>query len=158
MDNEDIFLRLQQLARSVQAIRRPLDSLIELAYRGAETLPDKAAIAHMLRKEPAQKELAINWETLLYKHTSGQFVLVCTALPDNAKDAQSLATRRLINSREACSFCGLVEGSFATLELVTATTPVGLPIQGERVHPKCALYWQRLKLIAQTKLSRESLL
>ena len=146
---ENIFHKLQNLARSVQAIRTPLDKLIELAYRGEK--PDKAAIAHVLRKAAAQQELAVNWETLLYRHTTGQYVLICTALPDNANDAKTLATRRLINSREACSFCGLVEGSFAPLELVTAMTPVGIPIQGERVHPRCALHWQRLKLIAEGK-------
>jgi hypothetical protein len=158
MDNTEIYRRLQQLARAVQAIRRPLDSLIELAWRGADVPPDKAAIIHVLRTPAAQKELAVEWETLLYRHVTGQYVLICTALPDNAKDAQVLATRRLINSREACSFCGLVEGSFATLELIVATTPVGIPIQGERVHPRCALSWQRLKLIAQSAPKRKSLL
>ncbi|EPA95525.1 hypothetical protein PG5_40360 [Pseudomonas sp. G5(2012)] len=112
---------------------------------------DKAAIAHILRKEAFQKELATDWETVFYRHTNKQYVLVCTALPDNAKDAKTLTSRRLINSREACSFCGLIEGSFAPIELVEAKNPVGIPIQGERVHPRCALYWQRLKLIAEGK-------
>jgi hypothetical protein len=148
MDNLEIYRRLQQFARAVQAIRLPLNRMIELAWRGAEVPPDKEAIIHVLRHESAQRELAISWETLLYRHTTGQFVLVCAALPDNKKDAKVLATRRLINSREACSFCGLVEGSYSTLELVVATNPVGQPIQGERVHPRYALSWQRLKLIA----------
>lgn len=151
MDSREIYRRLQQLSRAVQAIRRPLDSIIELAYRGAEVPPDKAAIAHVIRTEAAQRELALDWETLLYRHVTGQYVLVCTALPDNAKDAQQLATRRLINSREACSYCGLVEGPFAPTELTVASSPVGIPIQGERVHPRCSLYWQRLKLIAEGK-------
>lgn len=149
MDRIEIFRRLQHLARSVQAIRRPLDSLIELAYRGAETPPDKATIIHVLRHESAQRELSTDWETLLYRHVTGQFCLICTALPDNAKDAKALASRRLINSREACSFCGLVEGSYAPLELVVATNPVGQPLPCERVHKRCALSWQRLQLIAQ---------
>ncbi|WP_191830879.1 hypothetical protein [Pseudomonas fluorescens] len=149
MNSAEIFRKLQQLARPVQAIRTSLDRIIELAYRGEK--PDKIAIAHVLRTEAAQRELAVNWETLLYRHVTGQYVLVCTALPDNAKDAQVLTARRLINSREACSFCGLVEGSYASIELTVATSPVGVPIQGERVHPRCALYWQRLKLIAEGK-------
>lgn len=124
----------------------PLDRMVELAWRGEK--PDKAAIFHVLRNEAAQRELALDWETLLYRHVTGQFVLVCTALPDNAKDAKQLATRRLINARESCSFCGLVEGSYAPIELTVATNPVGMPIPGERVHPRCALSWQRLKLIA----------
>lgn len=149
MDKPEIFRRLQLLARSVQAIRAPLDRIIDLAFRGVEV--DKAAIAHMLRKEASMTELATNWEVIFYRHTNKQYVLICTALPDNAKDAQTLTTRRLINSRESCSFCNLLEGSFATLELVEAKNPVGIPIQGERVHPRCALHWQRLKLIAEGK-------
>lgn len=149
MDNAEIFLRLQRLARSVQAIRTPLNRMIELAWRGSEVPPDKEAIAHVLRREDVQREMAANWETNLYRHVTGQYVLVCTALPDNPKDAKQLTTRRLINSRESCSFCNLNEGSFATIELTVANTPVGIPIQGERVHPRCALYWQRLKLIAE---------
>lgn len=156
MDKPEIFRRLQLLARSVQAIRAPLDRIIDLAFRGVEV--DKAAIAHMLRKEASMKALASDWETLLYRHTNKQYVLICTALPDNAKDAQILTTRRLINSRESCSFCGLVEGSFASIELIEAQTPVGIPIQGERVHQRCALHWQRLKLIAQTAPNKASLL
>lgn len=148
MNNSDIFRKLQHLARSVQAIRSPLDRMIELAWRG-EKPPNKEEIIHVLRTAAAQQELAVNWETLLYRHTSGQFCLICTALPDNPKDAQQLATRRLINSREACSYCGLVEGSYAPIELVEAKNPVGMQIQSERVHPRCALYWQRLKLIAE---------
>lgn len=148
MNNVDIFRKLQQLARSVQAIRSPLDRIIELAWRGEEK-PNKEEIIHVLRSAVAQQELAVSWETLLYRHTSGQYVLVTTALPDNASDAKVLATRRLINSREACSYCGLVEGSYAPIELVVANNPVGVQIQGERVHPRCALYWQRLKLIAE---------
>ncbi|MNJ63495.1 hypothetical protein D3C77_594010 [compost metagenome] len=105
----------------------------------------------MLRTEAIQRELASDWETLLYRHVSGQYVLVCTALPGNAKDAQTLTARRLINSREACSFCGLVEGSYAPIELTVATDPVGTPLPCERVHPRCSLYWQRLKLIAEGK-------
>lgn len=151
MDNIDIFRKLQNLARQVQAIRRPLDSVIELAWRGADPKPDKAAIIHVLRKEENQRQLAVDWETILYRHTNGQFVLICAALPDNPKDARQLVSRRLINSREACSFCGLVEGSYATLELTVATSPVGIPIPIERVHPRCALSWQRLKLIAEGK-------
>ncbi|WP_042955508.1 hypothetical protein [Pseudomonas sp. G5(2012)] len=147
--SENIFRPLQQLARSLQAIRAPLDRIINMAFRGVEV--DKAAIAHILRKEAFQKELATDWETVFYRHTNKQYVLVCTALPDNAKDAKTLTSRRLINSREACSFCGLIEGSFAPIELVEAKNPVGIPIQGERVHPRCALYWQRLKLIAEGK-------
>lgn len=146
MENIEIYRALQNLARSVQAIRSPPDRIVELAWRGAKV--NKEDIIHALRTAAVQQELAINWETLLYRHTSGQFCLICTALPDNAKDAQTLTTRRLINSREACSYCGLVEGSYAPIELVTATNPVGTPIQGERVHPRCALVWQRLKLIA----------
>lgn len=145
--DKDIAIKLQRLARSVQAIRTPLDRMIELAWRGEK--PDKAAIAHVLRREDIQRDLAANWETILYRHVTGQFVLICTALPNNPKDAKQLTTRRLINSRESCSFCNLNEGSFATLELTVANTPVGIPIQGERVHPRCALYWQRLKLIAE---------
>lgn len=158
MDNVELFRKLQCLSREVQAIRAPLDRIIELAYRGADTKPDKAAIIHVLRKLDVQRELAAEWETVLYRHTTGQFVLICTALPDNAKDARQLVSRRLINSRESCSFCNLLEGSFASLELVTATDPVGTPIQGERVHPRCALSWQRLKLITQTAPAKESLL
>ena len=153
MDNIDIFRKIQNLARSVQAIRRPLDSIIELAWRGVDTKPDKAAIAHVLRRSDVQRELATDWETVLYRHSTGQFVLVCTALPGNAKDARQLVSRRLINSRESCSFCNLLEGSFATLELVEARTPVGQLIQGERVHPGCALSWQRLKLIADSHVN-----
>lgn len=145
----DIFRPLQNLARQVQAIRAPLERIIELAYRGEPH--DKAAIAHVLRKEITQRELATDWETLLYRHINKQYILICTALPDNAKDARQLTTRRLINSRESCSFCNLNEGSYAPLELVEAQTPVGLPIHGERVHPRCALSWQRLKLIAEGK-------
>lgn len=147
MNNSEIYLALQQLSRQVQAIRMPLDRIIELAWRGAKV--NKEEIIHVLRTAVSQQELAVNWETLLYRHTSGQYCLICTALPDNAKDAQTLATRRLINSREACSYCGLVEGSFAPIELVEAKTPVGIQIQSERVHPRCALTWQRLKLIAE---------
>lgn len=158
MDNLEIYRRLQLLARSCQALRTPLDRLIELAWRGAEVPPDKAAVAHVLRKEPAQKELALNWETLLYRHINGQYVLVCVALPDNAKDAHQLTTRRLINSRESCSFCGLIEGAFAPVELVLATNPVGIAIPGERVHPRCSLYWTRLKLIANAAPVRASLI
>ncbi|MDW2777436.1 hypothetical protein [Pseudomonas sp. BEA3.1] len=146
MDTQDILRAMQRLAREVQAIRRPLDQLIGLAHRGVTV--DKAAIANVLRREATQRELALNWETILYRHTTGQYVLVCTTLPDNAKDAQTLVTRRLINSREACSFCGLVENSFAPIELTVALSPVGIPIPTERVHPRCALSWQRLKLIA----------
>lgn len=149
MNNTELFRKLQLLARSVQAIRTPLDRIIELAYRGEK--PDKAAIAHVLRTEAAQRELAVNWEVNLYRHVTGQYVLICTALPDNAKDAQQLTTRRLINSRESCSFCNLNEGSYAPIELVEATTPVGISIQGERVHLRCSLSWQRLKLIAEGK-------
>ncbi len=156
MDKPEIYLPLQKLARSVQAIRAPLDRIIELAWRGEK--PNKAAIAHILRTEVAQRDLALEWETLIYRHVTGQFCLICTALPDNPKDAQTLATRRLINSREACSFCGLIENSYAPIELVVATNPVGQLIQVERVHPRCALSWQRLKLIAQTAPVRESLL
>jgi hypothetical protein len=158
MDNIEIYRRLQLLSRAVQAIRRPLDSIIELAWRGAEVAPDKAAITHVLRTEAAQRELALDWEVLLYRHVTGQFCLICTALPDDPKDAKVLATRRLINSRESCSFCGLVENSYAPLELVVATNPVGQPIGGERVHKRCALSWQRLCLIAQTPTKRSSLL
>lgn len=147
MDTTEIYRKLQKLAREVQALRAPLDKIIELAWRGER--PDKAAIIHILRTPAAQQELAVNWETNFYRHVTGQFVLLTTALPDNASDAQILATRRLINSREACSFCGLVEGSYAPLELVIAVSPVGTPIQGERVHARCALSWQRLKLIAE---------
>lgn len=149
MDAQEILRKMQRLAREVQAIRRPLDVLIDLAHRGEKV--DKAAIAQLLRRESTMRELSRNWETILYRHTSGQFVLVCTALPDNAKDAQTLTTRRLINSREACAFCGLVENSFAPIELTVALSPVGIPIQSERVHPRCALSWQRLKLIAEGK-------
>lgn len=149
MDSQEILRKIQFLAREVQAIRRPLDQIIGLAHRG-ETV-DKAAIANILRRDATQRELALNWETVLYRHTTGQYVLVCAVLPDNAKDAQTLVTRRLINSREACSFCGLVENSFAPIELTVATSPVGIPIQSERVHPRCSLYWQRLKLIAEGK-------
>jgi len=152
----DIFLKMQKLAREVQAVRMPLDRLITLAWRGEE--PDKAAIAHVLRTEAAQRELALDWETNLYRHLTGQYCLICTALPHNPKDAQQLATRRLINSREACSFCGLVEGSYAPIELTVATNPVGIPIPGERVHPRCALHWQRLKLIANAAPTKSSLL
>lgn len=151
MNNVEIFRKLQNLAREVQAIRRPLVSLIELAYRGVEPKPDKAAIIHVLRRLDIQRELAAEWETVLYRHTTGQFVLVCLALPDNAKDAKQMVSRRLINSRESCSFCNLNEGSYATIELVVATSPVGAPIPIERVHPRCALSWQRLKLIAEGK-------
>ncbi|SDO19996.1 hypothetical protein SAMN04489798_2303 [Pseudomonas arsenicoxydans] len=158
MDNTEIYRRLQNLARNVQAIRMPLDRLIELAWRGAETKPDKPAIAGLLRTEAAQRELSLNWESILYRHITGQFILICTALPDNAKDAQALTMRRLNNSREACSFCNLVEGSYATTELVVAKTPVGIPIPTERVHPRCQLTWQRLKLIAQTAPVKASLL
>lgn len=149
MDSQDILRAMQRLAREVQAIRRPLDMLIGLALRGEPH--DKAAIAQVLRRESTQRELAQLWETLLYRHTTGQYVLICTALPDNAKDAQTLTTRRLINSREACSFCGLVENSFAPIELTVALSPVGIPIPTERVHLRCALSWQRLKLIAEGK-------
>lgn len=149
MDSQDILRKMQFLAREVQAIRRPLDVLIGLAHRG-ETV-DKSAISNILRREATQRELALNWETLLYRHTTGQYVLICTALPDNAQDARALTTRRLINSREACSFCGLVENSFAPIELTVATSPVGIPIPTERVHPRCSLPWQRLKLIAEGK-------
>lgn len=149
MDSQDTLRAMQRLAREVQAIRRPLDQLIGLAHRG-ETV-DKAAISNILRRESTQRELALNWETVLYRHTTGQYVLICTALPGNAKDAQTLTTRRLINSREACAFCGLVEYSFAPIELTVALSPVGIPIQSERVHPRCALSWQRLKLIAEGK-------
>lgn len=149
MDSQYILRAMQRLAREVQAIRRPLDQLIGLAHRGESV--DKAAISNILRREATQRELALNWETILYRHTTGQYVLICTALPDNAKDAQTLVTRRLINSREACAFCGLVENSFAPIELTVALTPVGIPIQSERVHPRCALHWQRLKLIAEGK-------
>lgn len=153
-----IFLKLQRLAREVQAIRAPLPRLIELAFRGED--PDKAYIAHMLRKEVNQQTLAQEYETLLYRHTTGHFVLICTALPDNPKDAKQLTTRRLINGRDSCAFCNLNEGSFATLELVTAANPVGQPIQGEKVHPRCSMYWTRLKLIAESApiKTRESLL
>lgn len=143
----DIYRAVQQLARSVQAAKLPIERIVELADTGL----DKADVILHLRKESNQRELAINWETLLYRHTSGQYVLICTALPDNPKDAHILATRRLINSREACSFCNLIEGSFAPLELVVATSPVGIAIQGELVHKRCALSWQRLKLIAEGK-------
>jgi hypothetical protein len=146
MDTQDILRAMQRLAREVQAIRRPLDQLIGLAHRG-ETV-DKVAISNILRREATQRELTLNWETILYRHTTGQYVLICTALPDSAKDAKILVTRRLINSREACAFCGLVENSFAPIELSVAKSPVGIPIQSERVHPRCALHWQRLKLIA----------
>lgn len=146
MDTQDILRAMQRLAREVQAIRRPLDQLIGLAHHGVTV--DKAGISNILRREATQRELALNWETLIYRHTTGQYVLICTALPDNAKDAQTLVTRRLINSREACAFCGLVENSFAPIELTVAKSPVGIPIQSERVHPRCALSWQRLKLIA----------
>ncbi|MFG0765685.1 hypothetical protein ACF8Q9_02165 [Pseudomonas sp. TYF_15] len=146
MDTQDILRAMQRLAREVQAIRRPLDQLIGLAHRGEAV--DKAEISNILRREATQRELALNWETILYRHTTGQYVLICTALPDSAKDAQILVTRRLINSREACAFCGLVENSFAPIELTVAKSPVGIPIQSERVHPRCSLYWQRLKLIA----------
>ena len=142
----EFFLALQQLARSVQAIRLPINRLAELVARNTNL--DKVEVIRQLRKESVQKELALNWETLVYRHVTGNYVLICTALPDNPKDAQSLATRRLINSREACAFCGLVEGSFASIELTVATNPVGIAIQGERVHPRCALPWQRLNLIA----------
>ncbi|MFG0320993.1 hypothetical protein ACF8EF_01415 [Pseudomonas sp. zjy_15] len=149
MDTQDTLRAMQRLAREVQAIRRPLDQLIGLAHRG-ETV-DKAAISNILRRESTQRELALNWETLLYRHTTGQYVLICTALPDNEQDAQVLTSRRLINSREACAFCGLVENSFAPIELTVALSPVGIPIQSERVHPRCSLSWQRLKLIAEGK-------
>ncbi|MFK0090179.1 hypothetical protein ACIQUS_23150 [Pseudomonas sp. NPDC090755] len=149
MEVQEILRAMQKLARQVQAIRRPLDSITELGWRGEKV--DKAAISHILRRESTQKELALNWETLLYRHVSGQYVLICTALPDNANDAQTLVTRRLINSREACAFCSLVENSYAPIELVVATDPVGQPIPIERVHPRCSLYWQRLKLIAEGK-------
>lgn len=149
MDAQELLRKMQRLAREVQAIRRPLDQLIGLANRGVDH--DKAAIAQVLRRESTQRELALNWETVLYRHTTGQYVLICTALPDNAKDAQILTTRRLINSREACAFCGLVENSFAPIELTVALSPVGIPIQSERVHPRCSLPWQRLKLIAEGK-------
>lgn len=149
MDTQDTLRAMQRLAREVQAIRRPLDQLIGLAHRGVDH--DKATISNLLRREATQRELALNWETLLYRHTTGQYVLICTALPSNAQDAQILTTRRLINSREACAFCGLVENSFAPIELTVATSPVGIPIQSERVHPRCALPWQRLKLIAEAK-------
>lgn len=151
MINEDIFRKLQLLARNVQAIRTPLNRMIDLAWRGSELPPDREAITHVLRRLDIQRELAAEWETVIYRHTTGQFVLICTALPDNAKDARQLVSRRLINSRESCSFCNLLEGSFATLELVEAKTPVGVAIPGERVHPRCALHWQRLKLIAEGK-------
>jgi len=149
MDTQATLRAMQRLAREVQAIRRTLDQLIGLAHRG-ETV-DKAAIAQLLRRESTQRELALNWETVLYRHTTGQYVLICTALPDNAKDAQILTTRRLINSRESCAFCGLVENSYAPIELTVALSPVGIPIQTERVHPRCSLPWQRLKLIAGGK-------
>lgn len=149
MDSQEILRAMQRLAREVQAIRRPMDQLIGLALRG-ETF-DKAEVSNILRRESTQQELSRNWETVLYRHTSGQFVLICTTLPDNAKDAKILTTRRLINSREACAFCGLVENSFAPIELTVALSPVGIPIQAERVHPRCALSWQRLKLIAEGK-------
>lgn len=163
MDNDETFRKLQNLARQLQAIRRPLDSIIDLAWRGVDPKPDKAAIIHVLRRPDIQRELAAEWETVLYRHVTGQFVLVCTALPDNPKDANQLISRRLINSRESCSFCNLLEGSYASLELVVATNPVGQLIPGERVHPRCAIAWQRLKLIAQAPAKqpakqRESLL
>ncbi|KZN16205.1 MULTISPECIES: hypothetical protein [Pseudomonas] len=154
MDNNEIFRKLQNLARQVQAVRMPLDRLVELAWRGEK--PDKAAIIHVLRTANAQRELLLDWETNLYRHVTGQFVLVCTALPDNANDAQQLTSRRLLNSREACSFCGLVEGGYAPIELTLATNPVGIPIPGERVHPRCALSWQRLQLIAQTQTPKKA--
>jgi len=153
----DIFLKIQRLAREVQAVRMPLNRIIELAYRG--TSPDKAAIAHVLRTQAAQKTLELEYETLLYRHITGQFCLICVALPDNAKDATQLTHRRLINAREACSLCGLVENSFAPVELVVAVDPIGRSIQGERVHPRCSLYWTRLKLIADSAPPRrESLI
>ena len=149
MDTQSTLRAMQRLAREVQAIRRPMDQLIALALRGEPH--DKAAIANVLRRESTQRELMLNWETVLYRHTTGQYVLICTALPDNAKDAQTLTTRRLINSREACAFCGLVENSFAPIELTVALSPVGILIPTERVHPRCSLSWQRLKLIAEDK-------
>lgn len=152
----EFFLALQQLARSVQAIHLPIARLAELVARN--TTFDKVEVIRQLRKESVQKELALNWETLVCRHVTGNYVLICTALPDNQKDAQILATRRLINSRDACSFCGLVEGSLASIELTVAVNPVGIPIQGERVHPRCSLYWTRLKLIADCAPRRESLL
>jgi hypothetical protein len=144
----ELYRALQLLARSVQAIRLPLDRLAELTARNMGGNVNKADIILLLRKEAVQKELALDWETLLYRHITGQYVLITTALPDNPKDAQMLVTRRLINAREACSFCGLVENSYAPTELTVATNPVGMPIPGERVHHRCALSWQRLKLIA----------
>lgn len=148
MDNADIFKAVQRLARTLQAVRLPLDRLIELAFHNTGITPDKPAVGHVLRTVNAQRELSLEWETILYRHMNNQFVLICTALPDNPKDAMALTQRRLINSREACSFCGLVEGGYAIIELVTAIDPVGQLIQGERVHPRCQLPWQRLKLIA----------
>lgn len=156
----DIFRAVQLLSRSVQAIRLPLDRIAELTARNMGGNITKAEVILQLRKEAIQKELALNWEALLYRHVTGNYCLICTALPDSAKDAQMLATRRLINAREACSFCGLVENSYAPIELVTATNPVGTPIPGERVHPRCSLAWQRLTLIAETPQmpAKESLL
>lgn len=161
MDDIEIFKAIQRLARTLQAVRLPLDRLIELAFHNTGITPDKAAIGHVLRTVNAQREFAHNWETILYRHINNQFVLICAALPDNPKDAMALTQRRLINSREACSFCGLIEGGYAPLELVTAIDPVGQLIQGERVHPRCQLPWQRLKLIAArspAKPTKESLL
>lgn len=149
MDAETLYRAIQKLSRSTQAIRMPLDRIVELAIRNASiVLNDKAAMIQHLRKAETQKELANNWEVALHRHPSGQFTLVCLALPDNPQDANMLLHRRVINSREACSFCQLVEGSYAVLELVEAKAPTGQPIANELVHKGCALAWQRLKLIA----------
>lgn len=152
MDELEIYRAMQRISRAVQAIRADVNRIADFVIRDLQldaSEKDKADLIHLMRKEEFQKELLTNWETIFYRHSSpgSMFVLITAALPDSAKDAKMLTQRRLVNTKEACSFCGLIEQN-APVELIEAKTPTGAPIQSEYVHKRCALFWQRLKLIA----------
>lgn len=142
----ELLRAVQRVARSVVAVRMPLERIAELVHREIAMPQDE--IARQLRCVETRGELSRNYETELWLHANKQYCLVCTALPDNQKDAETLVTHSLNYVRNGCMFCKLQENTWAGVELVEAKSPVGMAIQCELVHPRCALFWQRLKLIA----------
>lgn len=151
MDAENIYKAIQVLARDLMAVRMPIERIVELATRNIDLGSVKPCdIVQHLRKEESQKTLALDYETALQRHVSGQFILVCLALPSSPAAAKVLVNRRIKNSRESCCFDLLNEGSYAILMLEEAKDPTGRRIANELVHKgPCSLAWTRLKQIAE---------
>lgn len=156
---DNVLKHLQLVSRQVTSLRATLPKFADLVYRECKAAITKEVITAVLRRAEIHTRLALEFEVLFWRHTSGNYCLVAAVLPDNAKDAKTLLQRQYSSGRESCAYCNLAEGhGYAALELVHAKDAVGRDIPTALVHRQCSLHFTRLLAISLRPEKKESLI